>query len=268
MSGAARPGCLARPESGAKGRGRPARTAGVVAAPGLAPRRPRAPRRAPPAPAAAAAAGGGGDGPGPSGRGELAAELAAVLSAQLGLAAADADAAASALAAAGVPPAAAAARAAALRARFRPADAAALARLAPRALAVDVPAWLEFLRPWAPDGGELWKLLRYHHEALAATSVFTAGRAILFLKSLGWTDADVARRLLPCHCALLAREEAELAAVVARLRALEIDEARVRDLLFQCPGLLYEFGDEQLALAERAFEVNRTKYAFMGSYEV
>jgi hypothetical protein len=53
------------------------------------------------------------------------------------------------------------------------------------------------------------------------------GRAILFVKGLGWTDADVSRRLLPCHCALLAREEAELAAVVDRLKALEIEEERV-----------------------------------------
>jgi hypothetical protein len=39
-------------------------------------------------------------------------------------------------------------------------------------------------------------------------------------------------------------------------------------MLYHFPGILYDFGDEQLALAERVFERNRTKYAFMGSYEV
>lgn len=43
---------------------------------------------------------------------------------------------------------------------------------------------------------------------------------------------------------------------------------KLRELLLQFPGLLYEFGDEQLALAERAFEASRRKYAFLGSYEV
>jgi len=42
----------------------------------------------------------------------------------------------------------------------------------------------------------------------------------------------------------------------------------VRELISLNPGLLYEFGDEQLALAERVFERNRSKYALMGSYEV
>ncbi len=43
---------------------------------------------------------------------------------------------------------------------------------------------------------------------------------------------------------------------------------QVKELLFECPGLYYEFGDEQLALAERAFERNRQRYSQMGSYEV
>ncbi len=74
--------------------------------------------------------------------------------------------------------------------------------------------------------------------------------------------------MLPCHTALLAVDEAALAAVVARLRALDMAEERVRELVSLNPGLLYEFGEEQLAMAERVFERNKTKYAFMGSYEV
>ena len=43
---------------------------------------------------------------------------------------------------------------------------------------------------------------------------------------------------------------------------------QVKELLYYCPGMLYEFGEEQVVLAERVFERNRTKYAFLGSYEV
>lgn len=43
---------------------------------------------------------------------------------------------------------------------------------------------------------------------------------------------------------------------------------QVQELLFLSPGLFYDFGGEQLSLAERAFERNRERYSQMGSYEV
>lgn len=172
--------------------------------------------------------------------------------------------------------AALAASLAALEARFGPLLAARLVEEAPALLpslaAADggAAAWLDFLSPWVgDDDAAAWEILRHRHADLAATDVFNAGQAILFVKRLGWTDADVARRLLPVHARLLAAPPGALEAGVARLRALGLDEARVRELALLCPGLLYdEWGSEQLALAERAFERNRAKYSMMGSYEV
>ena len=172
--------------------------------------------------------------------------------------------------------AALAASLAALEARFGPLLTARLVEEAPTLLpslaAADggAAAWLDFLSPWVgDDDAAAWEILRHRHADLAATDVFNAGQAILFVKRLGWTDADVARRLLPVHARLLAAPPGALEAGVARLRALGLDEARVRELALLCPGLLYdEWGSEQLALAERAFERNRAKYSMMGSYEV
>lgn len=44
--------------------------------------------------------------------------------------------------------------------------------------------------------------------------------------------------------------------------------SQVQELIYLSPGLLYEFGEEQLTLAERVFERNKSKYSLMGSYEV
>jgi hypothetical protein len=157
---------------------------------------------------------------------------------------------------------------AALQARFTPQRVAQLAAAAPRALALDVAAWADFLGGWAAEDA-VWRALRYRWPALTATNVHRAGRAILFVRTeLGWSDADVARRVLPIHTRLLCADEADLRAALARLKALGLNEGRVDELLFECPGLLYDFADQQLGLAERAFERSRAKYAFMGSYEV
>jgi hypothetical protein len=102
----------------------------------------------------AAAAAQVGDGPSGSGRGGGAAALEAVLTEALGLRGADAAAAAAALAAAGVAPGALAANADALRRRFKPGDAAALARHAPAALALDdLPGWMSFFEVGALSRG-------------------------------------------------------------------------------------------------------------------
>jgi hypothetical protein len=74
--------------------------------------------------------------------------------------------------------------------------------------------------------------------------------------------------VLPVHVRLLAAEEAALEGVLARLRGLGLPEERVQQLVWHFPGILYEFGDEQLSIAERVFERRRGSYSAMGSYEV
>ncbi|KAI8470499.1 MAG: hypothetical protein J3K34DRAFT_458818 [Monoraphidium minutum] len=98
-----------------------------------------------------------------------------------------------------------------------------------------------------------------------------ARRVILFLKRLGpWSDGEIASRVLTCHPGLLASEEADMEGAVARLRAVGMEEERVRELLWSFPGMLYDaaWSGAQLAFTERVFEQVKKKYAYMGSYEV
>lgn len=103
--------------------------------------------------------------------------------------------------------------------------------------------------------------------AARAQHPYTAGAALLWLKQLGpWSDADLASRLIPCYPAVLARSKVDLQALAEQLAGLGLEPALVQQLLWECPGLLADFRDEQMPLLARMVERRRDKYTKGASY--
>jgi len=53
------------------------------------------------------------------------------------------------------------------------------------------------------EGSQFWHLITTYPTLLLQGSVFRAGKAILFLKELGWTDLEIKSLVFPYHAAIL-----------------------------------------------------------------
>lgn len=92
-----------------------------------------------------------------------------------------------------------------------------LQRLHPDLLGCDLPAWHAFFQGlgFSPDGWH--QVLAYSPEAILSNTPFTAGRAIMFLKSMGVTQDEVVSRIIPCYPQLLSMDEGVLEEAAAQL---------------------------------------------------
>ncbi|PNW80212.1 hypothetical protein CHLRE_08g382575v5 [Chlamydomonas reinhardtii] len=100
-------------------------------------------------------------------------------------------------------------------------------------------------------------------------SPYAAGAAIVWLKSWGWTDADVTSRLLPCYPHVLAGGVEPLQAAVDSLREQSFDDDAIRRLVLTFPALLAPpLSAPLLALLGRIRTSAHNKYVVSGSYHV
>ncbi|KAF8054898.1 ycf45 [Scenedesmus sp. PABB004] len=155
----------------------------------------------------------------------------------------------------------------ALSAAFLPADVQRLCAAAPGVLALPVSKWLAFFEGYALGSGAAWRALRYRSSELAAADVYRAGAAIAWLKELGpWSNADVAARIIPVHTDVLAAPVDALQGTVDRLVAAGMEREQVVELLWESPGLLARFREEQLPQLVRMVESRRDKYSRGGNF--
>ncbi len=138
---------------------------------------------------------------------------------------------------------------------------------APHALALPIADWAAFFAGYSMSKEALWRVLRYGSGALACTDVYTAGAAIAWLKALGpWSDADIAGRLIPCYPAALAVTTEQLDALAARLAGTGLEPDDVARLLYECPGIIADFREEQLPALEAMAARRAGKYVRGASY--
>eukprot|EP00882_Tetradesmus_deserticola_P027868 GHRQ01031005.1.p1 GENE.GHRQ01031005.1~~GHRQ01031005.1.p1 ORF type:complete len:167 (+),score=65.34 GHRQ01031005.1:111-611(+) len=142
-----------------------------------------------------------------------------------------------------------------------------LVAAAPQALTLPVADWRGFFEGYGLGKEAFWKALRYSSGKLAGADVYTAGAAIVWLKRLGpWSDADVADRLIPCYPEVLATSTEQLQQLVDSLTGLGMAQQQVHEMLWEFPGLLADFRQEQLPLIKRMVESRRDKYSQGGFY--
>lgn len=75
----------------------------------------------------------------------------------------------------------------------------------PQLLATPLQSWQQFLSAYGLEDAQIWRLLVSQPQLLLQGSIFGAGRAILFLKQLGWSDLEVSRLVIqhPQHASIL-----------------------------------------------------------------
>ncbi|KAG2424370.1 hypothetical protein HXX76_014579 [Chlamydomonas incerta] len=166
--------------------------------------------------------------------------------------------------------------------------------------------WLEFLSGYGLSGEEVWKVLAYGSNSgedagggsssssgsgssstssfdplnaggnatsglvgAPGASPYAAGAAIVWLKSWGWTDADIAARLLPCYPHVLAAGTEPLQAAVDHLRQQGFEDEPIRRMVLTFPALLAPpLSGPLLELISRIRASANNKYVVSGSYHV
>lgn len=75
----------------------------------------------------------------------------------------------------------------------------------PQLLVAPLQAWSEFLAAYGLHSTQIWRLPVNQTKLLLHGSIFGAGRAIMFLTQLGWTDLEVSTLVMqhPQHSAIL-----------------------------------------------------------------
>jgi hypothetical protein len=75
----------------------------------------------------------------------------------------------------------------------------------PQLLAAPIQAWQEFLAAYGLQSSQIWRLLVNQPKLLVHGSIFAAGRAIMFLQQLGWSEVEVSTLVIqhPQHSAIL-----------------------------------------------------------------
>jgi hypothetical protein len=137
----------------------------------------------------------------------------------------------------------------------------------PQVLSLPVGDWRAFFEGYGLGKEALWKCFKYSSKHLANSDVYTAGAAIGWLKQLGpWTDADISSRLIPCYPEVLSTSTSILQQLVDNLKQLGLEDVQVQQLVWEFPGLLASFREEQMPLITRMIESRRQKYTLGGTY--
>lgn len=127
----------------------------------------------------------------------------------------------------------------------------------PALLAAPLECWAPFLTGYGLSEAAVRKLLRDSLQLFLAASVHDAGRAILFFKSHGWSDASIISRLIPNYPHLLALDiERDVGKVLNYLEQRGCCGDSLRLLLWECPRIL----------AVKDFERHVRAFQFLGVY--
>lgn len=75
----------------------------------------------------------------------------------------------------------------------------------PHVLTTPMHAWQEFLAAYGLQERQIWRMLASQPRLLLQGSIYGAGRAIMFLRQLGWSDVEVSTLVIqhPEHCRIL-----------------------------------------------------------------
>jgi hypothetical protein len=75
----------------------------------------------------------------------------------------------------------------------------------PQLLATPIQAWKDFLAAYGLESSQIWRLLANQPQLLLQGSIFGAGRAIMFLRQLGWSDVEILALVVqhPLHSTVL-----------------------------------------------------------------
>lgn len=75
----------------------------------------------------------------------------------------------------------------------------------PQLLATPIQAWQDFLTAYGLESTQIWRLLVNQPRLLLQGSIVGAGRAIMFLKQLGWSDLEISTLVIqhPQHSTIL-----------------------------------------------------------------
>jgi hypothetical protein len=75
----------------------------------------------------------------------------------------------------------------------------------PQLLATPIQAWKDFLSAYGLESSQIWRLLANQPQLLLQGSICGAGRAIMFLRQLGWSDVEISALVIthPRHCSVL-----------------------------------------------------------------
>lgn len=144
-----------------------------------------------------------------------------------------------------------------------------LSRIHPGLLAQDLAAWINFFQGLGATSDAFYVLLMYTPEAILRSTPYTAGRAIMSLKKLGFSQQDIIERVIPCYPDLLCLSQQQLEAAAAQLSDPQLLEGpdSFQRLLFQCPAYLLPSMNEQLLpILERIKASRAGKYSESGSY--
>eukprot|EP00879_Flechtneria_rotunda_P004528 GHRR01004783.1.p1 GENE.GHRR01004783.1~~GHRR01004783.1.p1 ORF type:complete len:226 (+),score=48.88 GHRR01004783.1:297-974(+) len=111
----------------------------------------------------------------------------------------------------------------------------------PQLLTLPLESWVDFFSHYGLSTSEFWRLLCSNPSVLLHGSVFSAGRAIMFLKTLGWTELEISTIMIPFHAVILQMDvEKQLLPVFNHLvqdKGLLPEAAQA--YLHQHPQLLY-----------------------------
>lgn len=116
----------------------------------------------------------------------------------------------------------------------------------PQLLAAPLQAWSEFLAAYGLHNTQIWRLLVNQPKLLLHGSIFGAGRAIVFLTQLGWTELEVSTLVIqhPQHSAILLMDYDLQLQPVLRFLAEEqgMTKQQAAAFLHNNPGVLYNPG--------------------------
>ncbi|GIL79651.1 hypothetical protein Vretimale_12248 [Volvox reticuliferus] len=177
-----------------------------------------------------------------------------------------------------------------MKAFYKPHHITKLLRHKPEVFTAHLEEWHQFLTGYGLDDKAVWKVLRYSPGLLVrvptgdvsdgssidgatppveANTPYNVGSVIMYLKSYGWTDEEVALRLLPCYPEVLAATTGQLQATVDFLRSRNFDEESIGRMVKVFPPLLVApYNEPLLQLIDRIRASAHNKYVISGSYHV
>jgi hypothetical protein len=106
----------------------------------------------------------------------------------------------------------------------------------PKLLAMPLSSWYQFLSTYGLSDNQVWDVLSNSTSVMLQGSIYQAGKAIMFLKSLGWSDLEINVVIIPGHAHILKMDvESELKPIMQYVNRLNLTEEVKQDLLQRYP---------------------------------
>jgi hypothetical protein len=108
----------------------------------------------------------------------------------------------------------------------------------PRLLAVPLSSWYTFLSSYGLSDNQVWDLLDNQPGVMLQGSIYAAGKAIMFLKSLGWSDLEINLVIVPSYPHILRMDvDTDLQPILDYVLQLGLTNEVAQELLQQYPSI-------------------------------